>query len=239
MKIKELEEAPQEKIVRQLTNLKNFSNDPKNYKPIQPRLPFKKEEIKPTHILKYIAQNKHDWEDGPKPKSNDYYHKKHPYEKISNAKAEIPNVKKFDQYDESTKPYNQKKELAKVDDWELAKKTAKSPKEIREIRDTINQSVRNMRTTKYLSKDELKFVDRDLLASLDPKPKPKPKPRPEILDWDWRLAPWQHYPEDDDARRKLILQRKLEAKLLESLKTKPDPDLDKGLGYLLGTKNGS
>ena len=26
--------------------------------------------------------------------------------------------------------------------------------------------------------------------------------------------------------------------LLESLKTKPDPDLDKGLGYLMGTKDG-
>ena len=125
--------------------------------------------------------------------------------------------------------------MDKVDDWEVAKKIAKSPQEIREIRNTINQSVRNMRTTKYLSKDELKFVDRDLLASLDPN---KPKPRPEILDWDWRLAPWQHYPDDDDVRRKLILQRKLEAKLLEALKTKPDPDLDKGLGYLLGTKDG-
>ena len=195
MKIKELEEAPQKRVIRQLTNLKNFGKDPKNYKPIQPPLPFKK--------------------------------------------AEIPNVKQFDQFDESTKPYNQKKELDKVDDWEVAKKIAKSPQKIRKIRDTINQSVRNMRTTKYLSKDELKFVDRDLLASLDPKPKPKPKPRPEILDWDWRLAPWQHYPDDDDVRRKLILQRKMEAKLLESLKTKPDPDLDKGLGYLLGTKNGS
>ena len=195
MKIKELEEAPQKRVIRQLTNLKNFGKDPKNYKPIQHPLPFKK--------------------------------------------AEIPNVKQFDQFDESTKPYNQKKELDKVDDWEVAKKIAKSPQEIRKIRDTINQSVRNMRTTKYLSKDELKFVDRDLLASLDPKPKPKPKPRPEILDWDWRLAPWQHYPDDDDVRRKLILQRKMEAKLLESLKTKPDPDLDKGLGYLLGTKNGS
>ena len=64
----------------------------------------------------------------------------------------------------------------KVDDWEVAKKIAKSPQEIREIRNTINQSVRNMRTTKYLSKDELKYVDRDLLASLDPnKPKPRPK----------------------------------------------------------------
>ena len=128
-----------------------------------------------------------------------------------------------------------KKELAKVDAWELSKKTAKSPQEIREIRDTINQSVRNMKSTKYLSKDELKFVDKDLLASLDPN---KPKPRPEILDWDWREAPWQHYPDDDDARRKLILRRNMEAKLLEALKTKPDPDLDKGLGYLMGTKGG-
>jgi len=33
-------------------------------------------------------------------------------------------------------------------------------------------------------------------------------------------------------------QRVLEAKLLESLKTKPDPDLDRGLGYLMGTKDG-
>jgi len=236
----EVGEAPQEKVVRQLTNLKNFGKDPKNYKPIQPPLPFKPEEIKPTHILKYIDQHKHVWDGGPKPKSNAHYHEKWPYENINNAKAEtqnskLPHVKKFDQFDESTKPYNQKKELAKVDAWEAKKKIAKSPQEIREIRDIINQSVRNMRTTKYLSKDELKFVDKDLLASLDP----KPKPRPEILDWDWREAPWWHYPQDDDARRKLILQRNMEAKLLEALKTKPDPDLDKGLGYLMGTKNGS
>ena len=219
----EVGESPQEKTIRQLTNLKKFGKDPKNYKPIQPPLPFKKEEIKPTHILKYIDQKKHEYEDGPKPKSNAHYHEKFPY------------VKKFDQHDESTKPYNQKKELAKVDDWEAMKKTAKSPQEIREIRDTINQSVRNMKSTKYLSKDELKFVDKDLLASLDPN---KPKPRPEILDWDWREAPWQHYPDDDDARRKLILRRNMEAKLLEALKTKPDPDLDKGIGYLMGTKDG-
>ena len=230
----EVGEAPQEKVVRQLTNLKNFGKDPKNYKPIQPTLPFKKEEIKSNHILRYIDQ--HNWDGkGPKPKSNAHYHEKWPYTNTKKAKAEIPNVKQFDQFDESTKPYNQKKELDKVDDWEVAKKIAKSPQEIREIRNTINQSVRNMRTTKYLSKDELKFVDRDLLASLDPN---KPKPRPEILDWDWRDAPWQHYPHDDDAHRKLILQRKLEAKLLEALKTKPDPDLDKGIGYLMGTKDG-
>ena len=190
------EEAPQEKIVRQLTNLKNFSNDPKNYKPILPTRPFKK--------------------------------------------AEIPNVKQFDQFDESTKPYNQKKELDKVDGWEVAKKIAKSPQEIRKIRDTINQSVRNLRSTKHLSKDEFKFVDKDLLASLEP-----PKPRPEILDWDWRLAPWQDYPEDDDApappklaRHPFIKTTDRYARLLKELETKPDPDLDKGLGYLLGTKNG-
>ena len=231
----EVGEAPQEKTIRQLKNLKNFGKDPKNYKPIQPPLPFKPEEIKPTHILKYIDQHKHVWDGGPKPKSNAHYHKKHPYQNINNAKAEIPNVKKFDQYDKSTYPSNQKKELDKVDTWEAMKLTAKTPQEIRDIRDTINSSVRNMKTTEYLSKDELKYVDRDLLASLDPN---KPKPRPEILDWDWRLAPWQHYPDDDDVRKRLKRKRELEAKLLEALKTKPDPDLDKGIGYLMGPKDG-
>ena len=234
----EVGEAPQEKTIRQLKNLRNFGKDPKNYKPIQPALPFKKEEIKPTHMLKYIAKNKHDWDGGPKPKSNDYYHKKYPYQNINNAKAEIqnsklPHVKKYDQFDESTKPYNQKKELDKVGTWEAMKLTAKTPQEIKDIRDTINSSVRNLKTTEWLSRDELKYVDKDLLASLDPD---KPKPKPEILDW--RLAPWQHYPDDDDVRQRLKRQRVLEAKLLESLKTKPDPDLDRGLGYLMGTKDG-
>ena len=41
-------ETPQEKTNRELTNLKNWSNNPKTYKPIQPPLPFKPDEIKPN-----------------------------------------------------------------------------------------------------------------------------------------------------------------------------------------------
>ena len=40
-------ETPQEKTNRELTNLNNWSKNPKAYKPIQPPLPFKPEEIKP------------------------------------------------------------------------------------------------------------------------------------------------------------------------------------------------
>jgi len=59
-------------------------------------------------------------------------------------------------------------------------------------------------------------------------------------DWDWRLAPWWEYPSDDDAPPKTP---KEEARItfkefLKRTKTKPDPDLDKGLGYLLGIKEG-
>ena len=42
------------------------------------------------------------------------------------------------------------------------------------------------------------------------KPKPKPeKPKPFEIDYDWRLAPWQDYPEDDDVK-KLVSQPSLE-----------------------------
>ena len=42
------------------------------------------------------------------------------------------------------------------------------------------------------------------------KPKPKPdKPKPFEIDYDWRLAPWQDYPEDDDIK-KLVSQPSLE-----------------------------
>jgi len=69
------------------------------------------------------------------------------------------------------------------------------------------------------------------------------KTEPLVPEWDWRLAPWQDYPEDDDvpqksARHPFIKTTDRYAKLLKALETKPDPDLDKGLGYLLGTKDG-
>ena len=41
------------------------------------------------------------------------------------------------------------------------------------------------------------------------RPKPKPeKPKPIEIDYDWRLAPWQDYPEDDDV--KVVSQPSLE-----------------------------
>ena len=46
-----------------------------------------------------------------------------------------------------------------------------------------------------------------------PKQKPKPiplKPKPIEIDYDWRLAPWQDYPEDDDIK-KLVSQPSVEA----------------------------
>ena len=48
---------------------------------------------KPTHILRYIDKVNHETGDGPEPKSNDWYHKKHPYQNIDNAKSEIQNTK--------------------------------------------------------------------------------------------------------------------------------------------------
>ena len=42
------------------------------------------------------------------------------------------------------------------------------------------------------------------------KPKLKPKPKPFEIEYDWKLAPWQDYPEDDDVK-KLVSQPSVEA----------------------------
>lgn len=85
-----------------------------------------------------------------------------------------------------------------------------------------------------------KFVDQNADMKLVAK-KPTPiQPTLPGADWDWRLAPWWEYPSDDDAPP---ATPKEEARItfkefLKRTKTKPDPDLDKGLGYLLGVKGG-
>ncbi len=55
----------------------------------------------------------------------------------------------------------------------------------------------------YYAKEKKKIVKVE-------KSKPeKPKPKPIEIDYDWRLAPWQDYPEDDDIK-KLVSQPSLE-----------------------------
>ena len=85
-----------------------------------------------------------------------------------------------------------------------------------------------------------KFVDQNADMKLVAK-KPTPiQPTLPGADWDWRLAPWWEYPSDDDAPP---AAPKEEARIsfkefLKRTKTKTDPDIDKGLGYLLGVKGG-
>ena len=58
----------------------------------------------------------------------------------------------------------------------------------------------------YYAKEKKKIVK----VEKPQKPKPKPdKPKPFEIDYDWRLAPWQDYPEDDDVK-KLVSQPSLE-----------------------------
>ena len=65
----------------------------------------------------------------------------------------------------------------------------------------------------------------------------KPKPTPPIFDW--RIAPWTDYPEDDDVPEEPKAKMMSWEEFLEATKIDKDPDVDKGLGYLLGTKRGS
>ena len=65
----------------------------------------------------------------------------------------------------------------------------------------------------------------------------KPKPTPPIFDW--RIAPWTDYPEDDDVPEEPKARMMSWEEFLEATKIDKDPDVDKGLGYLLGTKRGS
>ena len=50
---------------------------------------------KSTHILRYLDKSNHEYANGPKPKSNDWYHEKYPYKNIDNAKSEIQNKKPY------------------------------------------------------------------------------------------------------------------------------------------------
>ena len=72
----------------------------------------------------------------------------------------------------------------------------------------------------------------DVIAKAE---KPKPN-KPLQPDWDWNLAPWYDYPEDDDVPKpKAALSYE---ELLRKTKYNPDPDLDLGLGYLLAVHKG-
>ena len=108
-----------------------------------------------------------------------------------------PDAMKAPEEKKKVKPYKfnkyqkEKMKPTYVSTWDAMKQTAKTPQEIKEIRDTVNRSVRSMKTTEWLSPDERKYVDKDLLEQIEGKPKP--------LEYDWRLAPWQDYPKDDDA----------------------------------------
>ena len=192
----------QDRIIKQLNALKKTGP---NYKePSQPTLPFKREEIKPTHILQHIDKINYETAGGPKPKGNDHYHEKFPY------------VEPFDSQNKSTYPFNQKRELAKVDNWELYKKTAKTPQEIKEIRETVNQSHKKY-GKKYLQPDEFKYID---------KPAAKADYSNMVMTVDLSLL------------EKPVRPNTTYQEFLKRVETKPDPDLDKGLGSLLGTKNG-
>ena len=60
----------------------------------------------------------------------------------------------------------------------------------------------------YYAKEKKKIVKVEKSKPEKPKPKPE-KPKPIEIDYDWRLAPWQDYPEDDDIK-KLVSQPSLE-----------------------------
>ena len=113
-------EPQQNKVVRQLTNLKNYGKDPMNYKPIQPTLPFNPEEIKPAKrpfpIKKpFISDTKEGIDFYTKTLKEEATHKLSPQEnanidkmnrdmKRSVLKDHIKTLKPFDNLDRSTYP---------------------------------------------------------------------------------------------------------------------------------------
>jgi len=113
-------EPQQNKVVRQLTNLKNYGRDPVNYKPIQPTLPFNPEEIKPAKrpfpIKKpFISDTKEGIDFYTKTLKEEATHKLSPQEnanidkmnrdmKRAVLKDHIKTLKPFDNLDRSTYP---------------------------------------------------------------------------------------------------------------------------------------
>ena len=72
-----------------------------------------------------------------------------------------PNQKKKDAWDE--KKYNIRQRLKNVRGpavWDLVKQVSKTPEEIAEVRKVINDHVKAVGHTKYVSRDEVKFLDK-------------------------------------------------------------------------------
>ena len=122
---------------------------------------------KPTHILRHIAKVNHETAGGPKPKPNDWYYESYADNMLESLK-EKPNA------------------------WDVMKQTAKSPEDIKAIRETINNAYK--RNPNLVSKEDMKYVAK--------KPTPIKPLIPLSPLYDWRLAPWYDFPEDDDAKPK-------------------------------------
>ena len=90
----------------------------------------------------------------------------------------------------------------KPDAWEVMKQTAKSPEDIKAIRETINNAYK--RNPNLVSKEDMKYVAK--------KPTPIKPLIPLSPLYDWRLAPWYDFPEDDDAKPKPEDKTKLKKK---------------------------
>jgi len=84
---------------------------------------------------------------------------------------------------------------------------------------------------KYVDKKIYDLEGNEIRVAVLPKQPPLPG-----LDWDWRLAPWQDYPHDDDASPPKEEARMTFKEFLKAIKTKRDPNLDKGLASILGVK---
>lgn len=150
---------------------------------------------KPTHILRHIDRHNYETAGGPKPKPNDWY-----YESWSGKNG----------LDDKT------------DTWELMKKTAKSPEDIKAIRTTVNDAYK--RNPELVSKDEMKFVDILPLKNKEYPTAPKSEPATMIIPADLSMLERPEQPS------------KSFEDFLKSVKSKPDPDLDKGIAGILGVK---
>tara|TARA_R110001583_G_scaffold75403_1_gene207690 strand:- start:820 stop:1428 length:609 start_codon:yes stop_codon:yes gene_type:complete len=150
---------------------------------------------RPTHILRHIDKVNHETAGGPKPKSNAWYY-------------------------ESWGSRNGIED--KPDTWDLMKKTAKSPEDIKAIRTTVNDAYK--RNPELVSKDEMKFVDILPLKDKTYPTKPKSEPPTMIIPADLSMLERTEQPS------------KTFEDFLQSVKTKPDPDLDKGIAGILGVK---
>jgi hypothetical protein len=109
------------------------------------------------------------------------------------------------------------------DTWTVMKQTAKTPEEIKGIRDTVQRHVKSL-GTKYLEPDEFKYlkVNGEIKIPGQPEIKPEVSNNTQMIN-DLELLNKQRQE-----------SQRLEKKFHEIMKPQPDPDMSKGIASVDG-----